>query len=151
MNLLLPLGKPTERLDQFGVVGLLAFDQFRVAGGAGVDAHLQGADHAQFGQRVDQRRLLRLAGPGAAGRRLVVAVFLGLFQGLDHLLQSGQHVFLDPLRDFVHLGLGQPIDDLPHVVAHLVDGFGKRHRAAFFAQQEGGLVHFDDDLRLLAA
>ena len=43
------------------------------------------------------------------------------------------------------------VDDLLHVVAHLLDGLGKGHGAAVLAQQQRRLVHLDDDLRLLAA
>ena len=42
------------------------------------------------------------------------------------------------------------VGDLPHVVAHLFDGFGEGDRRALFVQQREGFVDFVDDLRFLA-
>ena len=61
------LGQPLERFEQLGRVGLFGLGHLGVALRADVDPHLQGADHFQLGQRVDQGGSVLLAARRAAG------------------------------------------------------------------------------------
>src|SRR5262249_36306130 len=81
------------------VVGLFAGVSLTVVGRSLVDLKLHRFNELQFGQDVEQalRRRRRVI-----WRRRLVLVVLGLLngllQGLDHLLERGDHVFLNVLR-----------------------------------------------------
>ena len=85
-----------------------------------------------------------------AGRRaFLFQVLARLFEGGDGFFERGDDVLLQALRDLFDFEGGQAIGDLPHVVAHLLDGFGEGDRRAVFVQQQERFVDFVDDLRFL--
>ena len=43
------------------------------------------------------------------------------------------------------LTAGEPVGDLLHILAHLIDRLGKRHGRAFFVQQIQRPIGLDDD------
>ena len=55
------------------------------------------------------------------------------------------------MRNLFDFESGQAIGDLPHVVAHLLDGFREGNRRAVFVQQQESLADFFDNLRFLPA
>lgn len=126
---LLAVGQSLEGFEQFGLfVGVFAtgvtLGHVGITPGAAIDSHLQGPNHLQLGDRIDQRRFARLAllrGPLAA------AVFC--LPDLSGPLRSRRSfpapndVFFGCLGHRADFGLGQPHHDLLHVVTHVIDCF----------------------------
>jgi len=74
----LPRREPLQGREQFGGLDLLhaLCQQAGVAAGAGVDPHLQGTKHFQFGEPVDQRLFARLDGASASWLLLLLLLLL---------------------------------------------------------------------------
>ncbi len=150
MNALLPFCESLQLIDHFPFRRLLPIDQPSKTPGTTIDSQLQRPQHFEFGEFIDQRRVLRFSGRGRITRRFLFFAFLHLFlQRLDQFFQRFDDVPLDSLRQLADLVFAQPTGDDQHVVAELIDRLGEGDRRAFFLQQRERLSRFEGDIVFL--
>ena len=114
-----------------------------------VHADLQRAEHFQFRDLVHQPLLARL--PLLSARRLLTGLlflpqlFQFLPEGGDHLLQGGDDVSLDGLRQVVRPRLGEQVGGERHVRQDLREGLGEGDAGPVVAEQREGLLALQAD------